>query len=116
MRTRTIALPILSAIGLLGLAAPATAQEPDIVVTAPSNLPPGTDPVSKVVAIADLDLSSEQGEAEMKKRVEAAIKQICWSHPKPARWQVKDSEECDAFAREGVQPQMDAALARAKDS
>ena len=116
MRITTVALPILSAIGLLGLAAPAVAQEADIVVKAPGNIPPGTEPATRVVGIADLDLSSEQGEAEMRKRVEAAIKQICWSHPKPARWQVKDSEECDAFAREGAQPQMEEAVARAKGS
>lgn len=76
--------------------------------------PPGTEPVMMTVNIADIDLSTEDGEAEMHDRVRAAIKHICWSHPKPARWQVKDSRECDEFAWYSVQPQMDDALEKAR--
>ena len=109
-------LPLAAGLGLAFLASPASAQDDEIVVSGKADVPPGTSAVTKVVSIADLDLSTERGAEEMEKRVTAAIKQICWSHPKPARWQVKDSEECDAFAWSGARPQMDAALARAGES
>lgn len=105
---------VAAAVCLASSAPAAIAQDSDIVVTAPRDVPPGTEPVSKAVKIGDLDLSTDEGEAEMRKRVNAAIKHICWSHPKPARWQVRQSEECDAFAREGAETQMEAALARAR--
>ena len=115
MKTRTLALPILAAAGLLALTMPATAQEPEIVVKGKVNVPEGTEPVSQVVSFADLDLATREGQEELEKRVEAAIKKICWSHPKPARWQVKDSEECDAFAWDGARPQMQQAIDEAME-
>lgn len=108
-------LSMAASLGLACLAMPATAQVSEIVVKGGVQTPPGTDPVTMTVNIADIDLSTEAGEAEMYDRVKAAIKHICWSHPKPARWQVRDSEECDEFAWSSVKPQMEDALEKASD-
>ncbi|WP_324826658.1 UrcA family protein [Qipengyuania zhejiangensis] len=111
---RKTCLPIVVAAGVALIAMPASAQGQEIVVTGKMNVPEGYDPVTSVVSIADLDLSSSAGEAEMEERVAAAVKKLCWSHPKPARWQVKDSEFCSEFAWESARPQMEAALERAR--
>lgn len=114
MNARTITLPILAAAGLFSLAVPASAEEPEIVVTGKMKIPEGYEPVTEVVEFGDLDLATFEGEEELEKRVAAAVKKICWSHPKPARWQVKESEECDSFAWEGARPQMKQAIEKAR--
>lgn len=114
MKSYKHATAILTVAGLLALALPATAQEPEIVITGKMPLPEGTEPVTQVVRIADLDLTTPKGKAAMEKRVKAAIKRVCWSQARPARWQVKDAEECDAFAWAGARPQMKQAIEKAK--
>ncbi|QPC98788.1 UrcA family protein [Qipengyuania soli] len=114
MNKRIVALPVLAAIGLVGLTIPAAAEEPEIVVTGKKKVPDGFEPVTQVVTIGDLDLTTASGERKLEKRVAKTIKKMCYIYTKPARWQVKDSEDCSAYAWEGARPQMDQAIARAK--
>ena len=99
---------------VLALANPASAQDSDIVVTGKGKAPAGAELVTKKVSVGDLDLATPEGEQEMEQRVDAAVKQICWSHPKPARWQIRQSEACSKFAWDGARPQMNSLLERAR--
>ena len=116
MRHTRKTFALAASLGLAWLAGPVSAQAEEIVVRGGVQTPPGTEPVTMTVNIADIDLSNEAGEKELEARVKAAIKHICWSHPKPARWQVRHSEECDAFAWDNVRPQIDEAVAKARET
>ena len=104
--------PIIAAAGIL-LTAPATAQEPEIVVTG-QKIPPGYEPVKKVVKIGDLNLTTGAGVKEMEKRVRHAVATVC---PVPAAnspsYESRDYKVCKKVAWTGARPQMDRAVQRA---
>lgn len=112
---RKIALPIIGAFGLLCMAAPAIAQQQEIVVTSKMKIPKGFEPVKKVVNIKDLNLVTSADERKMERRVRAAVVEICPVPARPARWQLRDAKLCSDFAWAGARPQMAEALRKARD-
>ena len=110
---RQLALPVVGGVGLLVMAAPAIAQEQEIVITG-QKLPSGYELVTSTVQIGDLNLATSAGVAEMEKRVAHGVATVC---PTPSgtapAYEVHDYDACKKFAWDGARPQMDKAVARA---
>lgn len=108
-----IAPLIVAGAGLL-LAAPASAQDQEIVVTGKMKIPAGYEAVKRVVSIKDLDLATPGGAAELEKRVGGAVESICASPPPFTNDEKRDSKACSDYAWATARPQMDRALQRAR--
>ncbi|MFZ9394923.1 MAG: UrcA family protein [Erythrobacter sp.] len=111
---RGLGLSFVSTMCLFGLATPAVAQEPEIIVTARMNAPEGFETVKLVVGISDLDLATTTGATRMERRVSESIKRFCGPPARAARWEVKDSKLCSEHAWASARPQMDEALRKAR--
>ncbi len=111
---RHVALPIIAGAGFLWVAAPASAQLQEIVVTGKLKIPEGFEPVKKVVSIAGLDLSTPAGSSEMEKRVGAAVESICATPPPFTNSEKRDSKLCSDYAWASARPQMERAIAGAR--
>lgn len=84
-------------------AAVALGQAPDIVVTAK----PPPDIMTRVVTVADLDLSTTAGQRELNRRVEAAVDSLC-RIPSPVGYYEKVmSEPCRTEAWASARPQLE---------
>ena len=107
---RQIAVPFFAGVGMFAIAAPAIAQEQNIVITG-QKLPPGYELVTSSVQIGDLNLASSAGVAEMEKRVAHGVATVC---PTPSGtapdYEMHDYDSCKKFAWAGARPQMDRAV------
>jgi UrcA family protein len=109
------------AVGLLFTAAtlsPAAAQGsqpaegPEIVVTGKVS---DKDVVTQVVRIGDLNLATEEGAAEMQKRVASAVDDICAIPAVVGYYRQKAEKPCRDEGWASAKPQMDKALSAARE-
>lgn len=104
-----------AAMTFVSAAAPAAAQEGQVVVITGKKVPPGYEPVTQTVSIADLNLMTTGGVQEMEERVAHAVAVVC---PMPAgtspQYEMRDYDACRQFALDGARPQMDRAIAAAR--
>lgn len=107
---RKFALPIIGGASLLCLAAPAVAQQPDIMVTGKIIVPRGFELVKQVVDITDIDLATPAGERELERRVGTAVSTICPTPPRPAHWEERDRRLCTETAWASARPQINQAI------
>lgn len=94
--------------------APASAQEPPIVIT--RTLPPSADILMRVVYIADLDLKSAAGQQEMEKRVGRAVEDMCAIPTPLPSYKGKMEKPCRDEAWASARPQMDRVVLMARGS
>ena len=109
----------------LGLAAAAQAQPPapmpapaqEIVVTARVRPgPDGAEPrvVTRAVPLAGLDLGRWRGEREMRRRVEAAVRELCASPSPVGYYEARLDGTCRAEATADARRKMDHLVRRAQ--
>jgi UrcA family protein len=97
---------------------PAMAQEPqavegpEIVVTGKAS---EKDVVTRVVRIGDLNLATDEGVAEMQKRVASAVDDICAIPAVVGYYRDKAERPCRDEGWASATPQMDAALKKARE-
>jgi UrcA family protein len=111
---RQLALPLAGCAGLFLLAAPAAAQPQEIVVTGKMKIPEGFEAVKRVVSLKGLDLATAAGAAELQRRVDRAVNNICATPPPRTKQEKLDTKACSDFAWAGARPQIDRALQRAR--
>jgi UrcA family protein len=115
--------PLPYRIAAAGLAAaailsPVMAQEPqavegpEIVVTGKAS---EKDVVTRVVKIGDLNLVTDEGEKEMKRRVGAAVDDICAIPAVIGYYRDKAEKPCRDEGWASATPQMDSALKKARE-
>lgn len=110
---RQLSLSIVAGAGLLCVAAPALAQQQEIVVTGKMKIPEGYEPVKRNVSIKGIDLATPAGVSEMHKRVGNAVEAICETHRAMGKEEKRDSRLCSDFAWASARPQMDRVIRRA---
>lgn len=97
---------------------PAMAQEPqvgegpEIVVTGKASV---KDVVTRTVRVGDLDLKTDQGVAEMEKRVASAVDDICSIPAVVGYYGAKAEKPCRDEGWASARPQMDVLLKAAKE-
>jgi UrcA family protein len=114
-KLRQLALPIIGGAGLLWVAAPAIAQQQEIVVTGKMKIPAGYEPVKRVVSIRGLDLATSACASEMERRVSKSVGRICASPPPVTNEEKRVSKLCSDFAWASARPQMNRALYNARN-
>lgn len=88
---------------LVGVSVAATAR--DITVVKPD-----LDVPTARVFYGDLNLASLAGEQTLNRRVQGAVRRVCGAHIDPMPYM-----DCRSFAWRGARPQVERALARARD-
>jgi UrcA family protein len=108
---RIIASALATAVMMGVAAAPATAREQPVVVTA-------TDPadvVTREVGYADLNLASAVGENKLAQRVHHAVSEVCLEAVGVRLGYFSQTASCKDNAWQGASPQIDRAVQRARD-
>lgn len=90
---------------LLGMSAAAMAQDATVVGDRPDEMTP-----TERVSYADLNLASAAGENTLIVRVRGAVRRVCEDQTDPHPY-----VNCRSFAWKGAKPQIDRAVARAKE-
>jgi len=91
----------------LGLSAPASAKDVTVIAGPPEGA------LSEHVRYADLDLASPVGVELLSMRVGGAVTRVC--SPLDQRSTFAEHGSCKSFAWNGAKPQMDRAIARARE-
>jgi UrcA family protein len=102
---------IAAAMSVSANAQPQPAEGPEIVVTGKVS---DKDQVTRVVHIGDLDLATDDGVNEMKKRVAAAVDDICAIPAVIGYYGQKAEKPCRDEGWASATPQMEQALNRAR--
>lgn len=113
MLARALIMPF-AVLSVAAAAAPPTAQQEEVVITG-KKVPPGYEPVTTKVKYGDLNLTTERGIKELKRRVAHGVSGVCPIPPgNSPHYEMKDYEACRKFAMDGAQPQVDRAIAKAR--
>ena len=113
MLVRALALPF-AVFSVVAAAAPSPAPHEEVVITG-KKVPPGYEPVTTTVKYGDLNLTTERGVKELKRRVAHGVSGVCPTPPgNSPDYEMKDYEACRKFAMDGAQPQVDRAIAKAR--
>jgi len=91
----------------LGLNTPASARDVTVIAGPPEGA------LSEHVRYADLDLASPVGVELLGMRVGGAVSRVC--SPLDQRSTFSEHGACKSFARNGARPQMERAIARARE-
>jgi UrcA family protein len=91
---------------------PQAAEAPEIVVTGKAS---DKDVVTRAVNIGDLNLATDEGVAEMQKRVASAVDDICAIPAVVGYYRDKAEKPCRDEGWASATPQMDAALKKARE-
>ena len=95
------------ACALLAFAGPASAKDVTVLGQAPA------DHLTTIISYADLDLGTPAGANELSLRVASAVDYVCSPHDQRSTFQ--EYGACRSYARNGARPQMDQAIARARE-
>jgi UrcA family protein len=93
----------------VALVLPAVASAQDITITA-KKMPNGYEPVTQVVHLADLNLTTSTGVDEMQKRVTSAVNTMCGPVGPVGVRKSKEYQTCSKYAWASAKPQMDNAV------
>lgn len=115
-KLRQLALAVVGGAGLLWMAAPAIAQQQEIIVTGKMKIPKGFEPIKRIVSIKGLDLATPAGANQMERRVSRAVENICATPPPVTNEEKRDSKLCSDFAWASARPQMDRAIRAARSN
>jgi UrcA family protein len=91
---------------------PQSVEAPEIVVTGKAS---DKDVVTRVVKIGDLNLATDDGVAEMKKRVASAVDDICTIPAVVGYYRDKAEKPCREEGWASATPQMDSAQKKARE-
>ena len=107
-KTLSMFVALSVTLGVLNIAAPAAAQNKNVVVTAPSQ-----DLLIRRVSYRDLDLATLGGEKILVSRVGYAVKDLCLESVGPADFYAEFGCRGDVWS--GARPQIKQAVQRARE-